>query len=57
MSPATWLLVPFVLGVALALAIALGPAGDPSSLRRREGGVSRALAARAAADHRRNPEA
>jgi len=57
MSPATWLLVPFVITVALVLAIALGPAGDPASVRRREGGVSRALAAQAAADHRRNPEA
>ncbi|HUR02639.1 MAG TPA: hypothetical protein VM347_08875 [Nonomuraea sp.] len=49
-SPASLLLVPLVLALALGLATALGPEGDPTGLRRREGGVSRALARRAQTD-------
>jgi hypothetical protein len=42
---ATLLLVPLALAIAAALAFLLGPAGQPAATRRREGGVSRALAA------------
>ena len=46
LSAATLLLVPLALAVAAVLGLLLGPAGEPSATRRREGGVSRALAAR-----------
>jgi hypothetical protein len=46
--PPTALLVPVVLALAVLIGIALGPAGRPSPVFRREGGLSRALA-------RRNP--
>jgi hypothetical protein len=44
----TALLVPVALGLALLVSVTLGPAGRPSPVFRREGGLSRALA-------RRNP--
>lgn len=44
----TALLVPIALGLALLVSVTLGPAGRPSPVFRREGGLSRALA-------RRNP--
>ena len=46
LSAATLLLVPLALAVAVVIGFLLGPAGEPSATRRREGGVSRALAAR-----------
>jgi len=44
----TTLLLPVALGLALLVSVTLGPAGRPSPVFRREGGLSRALA-------RRNP--
>jgi hypothetical protein len=44
----TALLLPVALGLALLVSVTLGPAGRPSAVFRREGGLSRALA-------RRNP--
>ena len=44
----TALLIPVALGLALLISVTLGPAGRPSPVFRREGGLSRALA-------RRNP--
>lgn len=41
-----WLLVPFALLVAVALMVVYGPLGEPATGVAREGGVSRALAAR-----------
>lgn len=48
LPPATALLVPLALGVALLTCYALGPAGDPVTAVPRGGGVSRALDRRAA---------
>ena len=42
----TALLVPVALGLALLVGVTLGPAGRPSAVFRREGGLSRALARR-----------
>ena len=42
----TALLVPVALGLALLVSVTLGPAGRPSPVFRREGGLSRALARR-----------
>lgn len=39
----TLLLFPLALGLALVGGLVLGPAGDPATTRRREGGLSRAL--------------
>ena len=47
-SASTTLLLPVALGLALLVSVTLGPAGRPSPVLRREGGLSRALA-------RRNP--
>jgi hypothetical protein len=44
------LLVPLSLGLALMSGMVLGPAGDPATSRRREGGLSRALNQRARAN-------
>jgi hypothetical protein len=46
----TALLIPVALGLAFLISVTLGPAGRPSPVFRREGGLSRALA-------RRNPRA
>ncbi|HKY74711.1 MAG TPA: hypothetical protein VJS45_01120 [Acidimicrobiia bacterium] len=46
----TALLIPVALGLAFLISMTLGPAGRPSPIFRREGGLSRALA-------RRNPHA
>jgi hypothetical protein len=43
---ATTLLLPVALGLALLVSLTLGPAGRPSPVFRREGGLSRALARR-----------
>jgi hypothetical protein len=48
LPPATALLVPLALGVALLACYALGPAGDPVAAVPRRGGVGRALDRRAA---------
>jgi hypothetical protein len=42
----TALLIPVAFGLALLVSVALGPAGRPSPVFRREGGLSRALARR-----------
>ncbi|HWB35220.1 MAG TPA: hypothetical protein VHA75_04255 [Rugosimonospora sp.] len=42
----TALLVPVAVGLAVLISVALGPAGRPSPVHRREGGLSRALARR-----------
>jgi hypothetical protein len=42
----TALLLPVALGLALLVSVTLGPAGRPSAVFRREGGLSRALARR-----------
>lgn len=42
----TLALIPLVLGLALLSGVILGPAGDPATVRHREGGLSRALARR-----------
>ena len=42
----TVLLIPVALGLALLVSVTLGPAGRPSPVFRREGGLSRALARR-----------
>ncbi|HEV3364731.1 MAG TPA: hypothetical protein VG795_11470, partial [Acidimicrobiia bacterium] len=42
----TALLVPVAVGVAVVVSVTLGPAGRPSPVFRREGGLSRALARR-----------
>ena len=44
----TVLLLPVALGLALLVSVTLGPAGRPSAVFRREGGLSRALARRSA---------
>lgn len=46
---ATGLLVPVTVGLAVIVGLALGPAGRPAPVFRREGGLSRALARRSAA--------
>jgi len=46
------LLVPVAAGLAVLVSLLLGPLGRPSPVFRREGGLSRALARRAAADGR-----
>lgn len=43
---ATLALVPIAAGLALLSSVVLGPAGDPATARRRDGGLSRALARR-----------
>jgi hypothetical protein len=46
------LLVPLAAGLTVLVGLVLGPLGRPSPVVRREGGLSRALARRAAADGR-----
>jgi hypothetical protein len=52
-SPATYLLIPLALVLALITAIALGPRGEPGAAAHRAGGLERALSGRDAPSDRR----